>query len=184
MAITTVGDAIERRMALRSDKITLVGKRLLTGSIASGSAGVLFLTPSQFGDRLESIAASFLHFRFAKLVIEITSQVAPIVAGILDDVGSEGGAVPIPSTADDVLNYRCSTLVSSANQLKTLQWRDSDPNRWYYTNQGAASAPSDPRLSTAATLYIKATGTGATTYVATMYYTIELAGAVDFPVGN
>jgi len=185
MAVASPGDMIERRMAMRSDAITFVGKTFITVDIPSGGAiASLGIRPHNFSDRLSMVNSLFARYRFKKIVLELTPTVPSVVVGIQDDVGGEGGEVASPTTPDDIVALRSSTILFSQQQLKTLTWSPVDKNQWWFTEQGSPSAPADPRLSTSCTLYAAAAvGTGSSSMVGIVYYTVEFAGAVDVPGG-
>jgi hypothetical protein len=189
MVVVSPFDGLERQLANRSDTVTVTAKFLSPPlNVVSGTTSTLGITPENLGDRLAALAKLYARFRILKWtmgVVLATSSVpdgTPIVFGIQDDVSTEGGSVPQPTTFDDIFALRCSAITSVGTTLRdpVLYWKPADLTRWYYTNQG--SSGTETRLVYPGTLCVQA-GTSISAVSFCMYYTIQFSGAQEVPGG-
>jgi hypothetical protein len=172
-------DARERQLAVRSDRISISGKVFF--SVTSATAGVTTfpMNPTFFGDRVTRHATLYSRWRILKVIIQNGPAVGGLIAlGVVDDYTSEGGAAPSPSTISEVVQLRCSRANISTVNPSEFDWKPLDRDKLYYTQNGAATAPSDLRLTTPGTFAVGATA-AITSLSIVVYYTIEFEGAYD-----
>jgi hypothetical protein len=165
VTIMTPSSAFEAKLARSSDAMVLRGKFLLSNVVSGTPNSIIALTPVNFGARAAAAATIFTSYRIKKIGIKFNGQTtnsgvsnaAAVVLGILDDAsGAEGDA---PSTANGVLELRCSAVSMPAETISTeLTWSPVDKNLWYHTSSG--SSTSDPRFLFPGVVYIAALSTG------------------------
>jgi len=175
----SMSDARERQLAVRSDRVIMSGKCVITAAGVSGTVGLTPLYASTFGDRLANMAKIFSRFRIIKLIIKSPPASGTFASafGVVDDYTGEGASAPLPTTLSEVVELRCSVANLSTVNPNEIEWKPLDPMKVYYSQPGTAANASDSRLAVPATLVEFAANAGNIPFV--VYYTIEFSGAFD-----
>jgi hypothetical protein len=171
-------DMRERQLAVRSDRITMSGKVIVT--VAAGTSGTQVFSPAALGDRIFKVASIFARWRIVKLII-VSGPVSTTGAfsfGVVDDNSSEGGSAPLPTTVNEVVELRCSKFPLSSVNPNEIEWKPVDPQKWYYTSPGGGTG-SDNRFVYPSTLAYAATSAPSAAVSFGVYYTTEFEGAFD-----
>jgi len=199
----TLSQSIDLQLARKADKIDLKGKvsfglqTVTAGSLAFNTPlAISFFNGSSvvagpFGTRVNQIAACFLRWRIAKLLVVWrpvlgTNSAGRVCLAFLDDNSREGSALPLPTGVDEAMDLRCSHVDSIYRDIE-VPFSPIDPSKLYYTDAtmvgASGTVTSDPRFSTPATLVVNAdsAGSGVTAVAGTleMYYTLSFEGAID-----
>jgi hypothetical protein len=167
---------LERRLAQRSDKISIAGKCIITTG-AAGGAGVLEtpFTPSAFGVKLPALAAFYTRWRILSLNMYFSYPTSTVVGaiGVIDDDNIDSIN---PTTLQGVYELRCSMFVNPlTGSTVPLMWKPLDPDRWYYTS--TQSSVNDIRDIVPGTLALYVSTSGGP-FLVEAFYTIELSGSV------
>jgi hypothetical protein len=156
------------------------GKTFVTTTALGTLIGAAVLSPSAFGNRVAVASGIFARWRIVKLIIKTPSDPAatPLYTaiGVSDDDGAEGGSVPAPTTAQEIVELRCSIANFSQVNPSEFVWTPVDKSRWYYTQQGGSSA--DNRFVIPGTLFVSSSTAGFVVNCL-VYYTIEFEGGFD-----
>jgi hypothetical protein len=177
VTVRTPSEAFELRLSVFKDKARLLGKHFLSLTAINTMTNIN-LTANLFGSRSAAYANIFARWRIVRILLQPivggSGGTTPVAIGFLDDSSLTSDA---PTTLDDVVQLRCSTLLSTGSSVDTsFEFRPVDPKMWYYTE--TESSTSDARLYIPTSLWYISTGTS-TTVNYLMSYELQFEGAVS-----